>query len=299
MARFSILGKPVPLLGVAILVLLPVLGTTLGMMYPVGSVGGLDRTVTDPLPISGSGSQPEQPTDPPSPNQSAAADEPAVIIDSDGKGIQIENAPNQSQVTVRDDGTGFWFSTQTTENWTDSTLQLWVDINNTASVDRKARLTIKPESPLEVSDDLGTSPGSSTKIITEQQSSVSNIWTMRIAPDIDSQRSVTDEPIIAPEAIKHRTNHVVVDRNRDGNITTDDIDFANSDITDDVDTVDGLRLNDDNTATLYLNGSTDTDGTYDTVSYQSGWYLVIPVHVPEDTPPGSYTVEGEITTLQK
>lgn len=299
MLRVGFFGKRLPVLGVAIILLLPMLGTTLGMVHPTDSIGGLGESATDPIPIGGPESQPEQPAGPVTPSPSEVVGDPpgesAVVITSDEDGIRTRNAPNETEITVRDDGSGFWFSTRINESHAGSTMQLWVDINNTASGPRKAQLAIEPEAPLDVDNELNTSPeASQDTIMTEQRESVSNVWTVRVAPEVSGETSVTDEPIIDAEAIKHRTNRVVADRNRDGNITTADIEFGNTDMTDGVDAIKDLRLNDDGTATLYLNGSTDDDGTYDTISYSSGTYLVISIRIPEGTSPGTYTIEGEL-----
>lgn len=297
MARFRFLGKPLPILGVVILILLPLLGATMGIVYPGSSAGGFDSTGINPLSASGPESSPSQPSDSMAGDRSTVTEEPAVVINSSGKGIRVENSPNKSQVTVRDDGTGFWFSTQTDGNSNGSTIQLWLDINNTASVSQKIRIAVKPESPLEVGDKLSGSP--SGMFTTRQQESMSGTWIVRVPPEVTGEKSVTNEPIISPKKIKYRTNRAVVDRDYDHNVTTADISFVDADMTDSVDDIDNLQHNDDGTATLYLNGSTDTDETYDMVSYRSGGYLVIPVHVPEDAAPGTYTIEGEIQTPQQ
>lgn len=298
MVRVGFFGKRLPVLGVAIILLLPTVGTTLGMVQPTDPIRGLGGGATDSIPIGGPGAQPEQPPGPVTPNQSGAVDESAVVITGGEDGIRTQNAPNKTEITIRDDGSGFWFSTQINKSHTGSTMQLWVDINNTASVSQKALFAIEPEAPLELDGELNASSEvPQDAIIAEQRESVSNVWTVRVAPEVSGERSVTDEPLIDPDAIKYRTNQVVADRNQDGNITTADIDFVNTDMTDTVDGIEDVQLNDDGTATLYLNGSINDDETYDTISYRSGRYLVVSVHIPEGISPGTYTIEGELQPL--
>lgn len=297
MVRVGLFGKSFPLLGVSFIIILPLLGTGLAMVYPIELAAVPGGFGLSPVTGGNPDAQPQKPADPATPDERAVAEEPAVIVSSENTAIQVENAPPERQVSIRTDGTGFWFSTQINESHQGSTIKLWVDINNTAPVSKRARLVLKPEAPLTVGDNLGT-PSSSQHFVMEKARSTSRTnWLLRVGSADTGRTVVKDEPIENSEAIKYRTDHVVMDRNRDGNITTADLDFRNVDVSDGVSGIDDLRLNDDGTVTLYLNGSTNSDETYDAVTYDSGEYLVIPLKIPEDVAPGTYTLEGEFSTL--